>query len=341
MITSNVPSSSGSTQTTATSCDQFSSFTNQPSSRYPIPPNLLPYYPLNPAFFLPIQQHVLPPTHPQGYLTTHAHAPSEFPYPPPTHPVQQYSILPSHTNTPIIHQNPSLSYEQQHLSPLTGGPPHLYHHRLSNQPFSLYSSTDPNSVTIATATATAHHSLNPPDASPSTPAHQHPLSPTMQRYVTYLKNSYKNILTTPVYDKEHSLLQVKAKSFINIALVHKHSPQYLKDSVRNEMIMDRLHGHVDAIQEKKTKLFICDVCKTQDGRLARSVLVEGAPGVGKTTFAYELCKRWAKGEIMWEWAAVVLIKLRDHTTRTAQTLNDLLYHPRPEVQQSVVDELVD
>ena len=117
MITSNVPSSSGSTQTTVTSHDQFSSFSNQSSSQInhepSCYPNILPYNPLIPAFFLPVQQHVLPPTYPQAYLTTCAHAPSEFPYPPPPNPVhlnQQYSVLPSHTNTPILHQSPSFSY---------------------------------------------------------------------------------------------------------------------------------------------------------------------------------------------------------------------------------------
>ena len=43
------------------------------------------------------------------------------------------------------------------------------------------------------------------------------------------------------------------------------------DSDKNEMLMDSLHGHVDAIQEKKTKLHMCDVCKSQDGRLAHCV----------------------------------------------------------------------
>ena len=348
--TSNIPSLSGSTQTTATSYNQFSSLSNQPSSQYPIPSNLVPHN-LFPPCFLPVQQPVLPPTHPQAYLSnpttlqqwsnpTHAHAPSDFPPPPnPVHFNQQYSVLASHTNTPILHQNSSLSYEQHPLPSLTGGPPHPYHHRLSSQPFPLYSSTDPNSVTTAAATATSHHPLNPPGvhsltsqvssmttisentpiltqsdstrhlastpyhteqssyqqfvashhprqsytsncdayhslaalsppattpsgvtAPPSPPAHQHPLSPAMQRYVTYLKNFYKN-KTTPVYDKEHCLLQVKAKSFINIALVHKEFSQYMSDCDMNEMIMDRLHGYVDAIQQMKTKLPICNVCK--------------------------------------------------------------------------------
>ena len=157
----------------------------------------------------------------------------------------------------------------------------------------------------------------------------------MQRYVTYLKQLYIDT-KTPVYDKESSLLYYKAKEFINIALVHK-SVKTMTESDKEEMIMDRLHGHVDAIQKKKTQLNFNNVCKCDNGELARCVLVEGAPGVGKTTFAFELCKQWARGEILQEWGVVVIIKLRDQRTRTAQTINDLLYHPDPKFRQAVTE----
>ena len=157
--------------------------------------------------------------------------------------------------------------------------------------------------------------------------------------MTYLKQLYI-AKKTPVYDKESTLLYFKAKSFINIALVHKNVVT-MTESDKNEMIMDRLHGHVDAIQKKKTKLNFSNVCKCEDGSVAHSVLVEGAPGVGKTTFAFELCKQWARGEILQEWGVVVIIKLRDQRTRTAQTINDLLYHPDPKLRQDVVTELVE
>ena len=131
-------------------------------------------------------------------------------------------------------------------------------------------------------------------------------SPFLQRYVTYLKQLY--IATkTPVYDKESYFIYYKAKSFINIALVSKDSAKNMTDSDKNEMIMNRLHGHVDAIQKKKTKLNFNNVCKCEDGSVAHSVLVEGAPGVGKTTFVLELCKQWARGEILQEWGVVVSI----------------------------------
>ena len=105
--------------------------------------------------------------------------------------------------------------------------------------------------------------------------------------MTYLKEFYTSI-KTPVYDKESDLLKFKSKSFINIALVDKDSAKSMTDSDKNEMIMDRLHGHIDAIQKKKRKINFSNVCKCEDGSVAHSVLVEGAPGVGKTTLSFRV-----------------------------------------------------
>ena len=185
---------------------------------------------------------------------------------------------------------------------------------------------DPGYESTSTA---ASPSVAPPPP-PATTA-----SPCMQRYVKYLKQLYIDT-KTPVYDKESSLLYYKAKEFINIALVHK-SVKTMAENDKEEMIMDRLHGHVDAIQKKKTQLNFNTVCKCDSGKLARCVLVEGAPGVGKTTFAFELCKQWARGEILQEWGVVVIIKLRDQRIRTAQTIDDLLYHPDPKFRQAVTE----
>ena len=157
----------------------------------------------------------------------------------------------------------------------------------------------------------------------------------------HLKGVY-SVEYTPVYDKEHDLLKTKAKSFIDIALAHKNIMTYNLDCVENEIIQNNLLRLIKALQSKKKPLKICDtcLCKDKDGCRARSVLVEGGPGIGKTTFALELCKRWAKGEALQDWAVVVVLKLRDQRIREAKTMHDLLYHPVPEVRVNVVKELV-
>ena len=69
------------------------------------------------------------------------------------------------------------------------------------------------------------------------------------------------------------------------------------------------------------------------------VLIEGAPGVGKTTFSWEFCKKWGKDEILQDHSLLLLLPLRDNNLKEAKTLSDLFYHPNPELQQVVVQEV--
>ena len=69
------------------------------------------------------------------------------------------------------------------------------------------------------------------------------------------------------------------------------------------------------------------------------VLLEGAPGVGKTTFSWEFCKKWGKGEILQDHSLLLFLPLRDNNLKEAKTLSDLFYHPNQELQQAVVQEV--
>ena len=69
------------------------------------------------------------------------------------------------------------------------------------------------------------------------------------------------------------------------------------------------------------------------------VLIEGAPGVGKTTFSWEFCRKWGKGEILQDHSLVLLLPLRDNNLKEAKTLSDLFYHPNSQLQQAVVQEV--
>ena len=64
---------------------------------------------------------------------------------------------------------------------------------------------------------------------------------------------------------------------------------------------------------------MADIAKTDDGSILkgrqRCILVEGAPGVGKSTLAWKLCRRWGKGKILQQYRVVVLLRLREKRTR--------------------------
>ena len=72
----------------------------------------------------------------------------------------------------------------------------------------------------------------------------------------------------------------------------------------------------------------------------RVILVEGAPGVGKSTFAREFCRRWERGEIAQQYQLVLLLRLRDDRISNAKCLKDLIYHPLEGVPQAVSEELI-
>ena len=65
--------------------------------------------------------------------------------------------------------------------------------------------------------------------------------------------------------------------------------------------------------------------------------MEGIPGVGKSTLAWQLGRRWRKKEILQHFQLVIVLRLRDERVQKAHTISELLYHPDPDIQQSVVE----
>ena len=80
--------------------------------------------------------------------------------------------------------------------------------------------------------------------------------------------------------------------------------------------------------------------KLADGSWPKLILVEGAPGVGKSTFAWKLCRKWSKGKILSQYKLVVLLRLRDKRVREAKTLYDLIYYDIPKKREQIVEELI-
>ena len=101
-----------------------------------------------------------------------------------------------------------------------------------------------------------------------------------------------------------------------------------------------IHGNIDDIVCDKHPMEFQQIAKRlADGSRPKLVLVEGAPGVGKSTFAWKLCRKWSKGKILSQYKLVVLLRLRDKHVREAKTLYDLIYYDDPEEQRLIVKEI--
>ena len=68
-------------------------------------------------------------------------------------------------------------------------------------------------------------------------------------------------------------------------------------------------GNIDVIWEKKTEIDFSDnhiaVGLPATNSSVRVIIMEGAPGEGKSTLVWELCRRWEKGEIAQQYQLVL------------------------------------
>ena len=69
----------------------------------------------------------------------------------------------------------------------------------------------------------------------------------------------------------------------------------------------------------------------------RLILIEGAPGVGKTTFSQKFCYKWSQGQRLSKHKLLVLLPLRDKGVRSAKNVSDLF--PHPQLQQAIAEEV--
>jgi len=63
---------------------------------------------------------------------------------------------------------------------------------------------------------------------------------------------------------------------------------------------------------------------SDDNQETRSILIEGAPGIGKTVLSKEVSLRWAKGLLLFEKTLVFLIFLRNPLVQKINSLKDLV-----------------
>ena len=176
---------------------------------------------------------------------------------------------------------------------------------------------------------------NQPDPSPQPPPLCPPLQPqsAVWYFNAYLKSIY-NSITDPVDTWPPS----PSEKFINLAVITREKADSKK---QHAFMLASLHGGVDVILETKAPVTIEKLLDMPTGKKLKCVLIEGAPGVGKSTFSWEICRRWAEGTIFQQFSLVLLLRLRDETVQNAQAIKDLVLYTVEERLESISQYLKD
>ena len=145
---------------------------------------------------------------------------------------------------------------------------------------------------------------------------QPPPTTAVGKYAAYLRKVYLR-----------SKLPVKGKwppspckKIIKLAAIEKKDDSNTSEAaklVRTESIDEYM------MDNSMTPVSLDDLLVTKDGSPPKTVVVQGVPGIGKSTFAWKFCRKWAKGKFYQNYQLVVLLRLRDRRVREAKKLSDI------------------
>ena len=147
----------------------------------------------------------------------------------------------------------------------------------------------------------------------------------MESYRNYLKCKYDTLeLTSP-----DEMLDCYSPQYIDLILIKDNKRKAIGQSFE-------LGVKQGSDLEYVTLSEALDV----EGVKKKIVLIKGGPGMGKTSLAINICKCWAKGELLQSYIAVILLTLRDPEIQKAKTIGNLLLTRDDDLRDSVCKEIL-
>ena len=116
-----------------------------------------------------------------------------------------------------------------------------------------------------------------------------------------------------------------------------------------QMQKDYVGGKVDRIVERKKEISYEDIFdfstaieNSEEATYASKhfrMLIDGAPGIGKTVLCRKFCKDWGAGRILQQFSMVWLLHLREERIAKAKTIDDLFQHDDEDLLREVIQQM--
>ena len=153
------------------------------------------------------------------------------------------------------------------------------------------------------------------------------------RYASYLKEKYRRLSVFP----DRSEWPPSVGNFdTQVALIeHQQYPQNSRAAAAD--MSDIVVGGVDRILARKQIVMVEKIFSPSDtAGNELKILIDGAPGVGKTTLTRRFVKDWAEGKLLSMYDLVVLLPLRERRIAQGRKIRDLFYHDDSELREQTV-----
>ena len=141
-------------------------------------------------------------------------------------------------------------------------------------------------------------------------------------YVGELKGLYASLTATQTSDLQWP--PPCTHKVFNLAMIKEEEVQ--RGRIKDSYVRMTVTGKLDDILHVKTPIELENIFSGVGRNKRKVVLMEGAPGCGKSTLANFMSQQWGEDKIFAElkFKAVILVRLRDPVVQKAQSIIDLL-----------------
>ena len=162
------------------------------------------------------------------------------------------------------------------------------------------------------------------------------LTDHMKYYQEYLKCKYESLeITSP-----DEMLDCYSPQYIDLILIKDHQRKPIRHRRGDMAKLSDENAGVGINQGNDSEYVSLSQALDVEGKKKKTILIEGGPGMGKTTLAINICKCWAKDELLQSYDAVILLTLRDPEIQEAKTISELLLIPDNEMRDSMFKEIM-
>ena len=127
---------------------------------------------------------------------------------------------------------------------------------------------------------------------------------------------YKNSPISP----DNKWPPTPSRKFINLVVVEGGL------RCRDDYIGHTLLGNNMKVLEKRKEISTEQILEAEKGQgKLRLILIEGAPGIGKSTLAWELCRKWEELSCIQQYRLVILLRLREEEVQKITNVSDLFF----------------